>query len=237
MGADDRESREACESLGGGDGVERTTAVVFAGGDPVPARWAAELPPHALIVAADSGLRNAALLGRRPDLVVGDLDSADPADVERAVAAGAAVERHPQAKDRTDLDLALHAALERGARRVVVVGGGGGRLDHFLAGGLLLASAELAAVEVEAFVGDAHLAVIRTERRFSGEPGSLLSLLAVGGAAHGIRTRGLLFALRDETLEPGSTRGVSNRLTRDTAEVSVGDGVLLAVQPDGGTRA
>lgn len=218
------------------DGVP-TTAVVFAGGDPVPTRWAAHLPAGALVIAADSGLRNAAAFGRPPDLVVGDLDSADPADVEDAVASGAEVERHPEAKDRTDLELALLVALDRGARHAIVVGGGGGRVDHFLAGGLLLASPDLAGLEIEAFVGDARLAVVRTHRGFAGEPGSLLSLLAVGGPARGVRTRGLRFPLHGETLAPGSTRGVSNEMEDHRAEVSLDAGVILAVQPDGGSRA
>ncbi len=218
-------------------GGEIHTAVVFAGGDPVPARWALELPGAAFVIAADSGLRNAAVLGRRPDLVVGDLDSADPADVEEAVAGGAEVERHPRAKDRTDLELALLAALDRGARHVTVVGGGGGRVDHFLAGGLLLASPELAELDLQAFVGDARLVVIRTSHRFTGEPGSLLSLLAVGGPAFGVRTRGLRFALHGETLDPGSTRGISNEIEDRSAEVALDAGVILAIQPDGGFRA
>lgn len=212
-------------------------AVVFAGGDPVPARWAGALPPDAFVVAADSGLHNAVSLGRRVDLVVGDLDSADPSELEAAVAHGAAVERHPEAKDRTDLELALLAVLDRGARRVVVVGGAGGRVDHFLAGGLLLASPELAGLDVEAIVGDARLAVVRSSRRFDGEPGSILSLLAIGGPARGVRTRGLRFALHGESLLPGSTRGVSNTLVAASAEVELDAGVLLAIQPDGGTRA
>ena len=62
-------------------------------------------------------------------------------------------------------------------------------------------------------------------------PGSLCSLLPVGGVAHGVRTEGLRFPLHDEDLLPGSTRGVSNEFTAREATVSVRDGVLLAVQP------
>ena len=43
-----------------------------------------------------------------------------------------------------------------------------------------------------------------------GEPGELVSLLAVNGPAEGVTTEGLAYPLRGETLEPGSTRGVSN---------------------------
>ena len=43
-----------------------------------------------------------------------------------------AIERHPAAKDATDLELALDAAIALEPARIVVVGDGGGRLDHLL---------------------------------------------------------------------------------------------------------
>ena len=98
------------------------------------------------VIAADSGLDHAHAPRRRGRLVVGDLDSVDPETLAAAELAGTTVERHPAAKDATDLELALLAARDRGAREIVVVGGHGGRLDHFLANALLLATPALADV-------------------------------------------------------------------------------------------
>ena len=44
-------------------------------------------------------------------------------------------------------------------------------------------------------------------------------------------TEGLDYPLAGETLEAGSSRGVSNVFTGDAATVEVGRGVLLAVRP------
>src|SRR5688572_20257234 len=90
-----------------------SVALVFAGGDPLPEGISERLPADAFVIAADSGLRYAQLLGRRVDLVVGDFDSVDPDDLAAAEASGAAVERHAAAKDATDLELALDAAHAR----------------------------------------------------------------------------------------------------------------------------
>ena len=208
------------------------TALVFAGGDPVPPDVAERLPADdALVIAADSGLEHALALDRRVDLIVGDLDSADPAVVAAAERAGATVETHPVDKDQTDLELALRAAGARGATRVLVVGGYGGRLDHFLANALALAGPAADGVAVEWMTGAAHVTVVRSEAEISGGPGDLCSLLAVGGPAHGVRTRGLRFALDGDDLLPGSTRGVSNELTDPVAHVSVDSGTVLVVQP------
>lgn len=218
--------------MGSNQPVERSeVAVVLLGGAPVEpdgTRW----PDGALVVAADSGVEQAARLGLRVDVAVGDFDSVDPAALAEAEAAGAEVERHPTAKDLTDAALALDAAVARGARRLLVVGGEGGRLDHLLANVLLLASDAYADVEVTALgTGGARLHVVRSRRRVEGEPGELVSLLPVHGPAHGVRTDGLRYPLHGETLHAGTSRGVSNELLAGTAEVAVDDGVLLVVLP------
>jgi len=66
----------------------------------------------------------------------------------------------------------------------------------------------------------------------AGVPGELLTLLPLGGPATGVRTEGLEYPLAGETLEPGTTRGVSNVFTSTGARVTLTDGVLLAVRPE-----
>jgi len=205
---------------------------VFAGGDLPPAAVAAQLPATAFVIAADSGLAAAAALGRRVDLVVGDLDSVDVEALGAARAAGSAVEAHPAEKDQTDLELALDAALARGCRRVTVVGGAGGRLDHLLANLALLAAPRYTGAVIDAWVGTAAVVVVRDEADLVGRPGELVSLVPVGGPARGIRTDGLRYALDDEDLEPGASRGVSNELAADRARVTLRSGTLLAIRPD-----
>jgi thiamine pyrophosphokinase len=208
--------------------------VVLTGGDPVSLALAGDLPPAAYVIAADSGLEQAAILGLHVDLAVGDFDSLGPGALEAATAAGCRVERHPVAKDQTDLELGLRAAVARGARRVIVVGGYGGRLDHFLANVLVLAGADFAGLTVEAFVGEARLSVVRSRVELRRRAGPLVSLLALGGVARGVRTEGLRYPLCDEDLLPGSTRGVSNELVGEVASVTVAAGTVLAVQPGPG---
>ena len=207
------------------------TVLLFTGGDPVDPSVALRLPADAYVIAADSGLGHAVALGRHVDLAVGDFDSVDLVALRAAADAGTTIERHPVAKDETDLELGLAAAVARGAARVIVVGGHGGRVDHFIAGALLLASDRFASVRITAHVGAAVLNVVRDEVVLAGEAGSLVSLLPVGGDAVGVWTDGLEYKLCGETLRAGSTRGVSNVLEATTATVTVGSGELLVVQP------
>lgn len=208
-----------------------TTVVVLSGG-PDSVRTA-DVPAGATVIAADGGAELAELLGLKVDLVVGDMDSIRAetlAGIER-------VERHAAEKDATDLELALVAALRFDPERVLVLGGGGGRLDHLLGGVLLLAAEAYAGVRVDAQLGAAAVHVIRGGRTLHGEPGELISLLAVHGPAKGVVTDGLVYALRRETLEPGSSRGVSNVFAGPQARIALEEGVLLAVRPTGSVTA
>ena len=62
--------------------------------------------------------------------------------------------------------------------------------------------------------------MIRGERTLVGEPGELISLFAVHGPASGVVTEGLVYPLRGETLEPGSSRGVSNVFAAREARIA-----------------
>jgi thiamine pyrophosphokinase len=211
-------------------------AVVVTGGDrPDPALVdVLDLPVEGrVVVAADSGVAHAVALGLVIDVAVGDFDSLDPGLLEAVEAAGTRVERHPTAKDATDLELALDVALDLGAARIVVLGAHGGRLDHFLANAFVLAAPQLAGVEVEALVGEALVSVVRPGHglRFGGRAGDLVTVLPVHGPAEGVRTEGLLYPLHGEVLTIGTTRGVSNVLVATEAVVELTAGVALVVRP------
>lgn len=211
--------------------AERRHVVVLAGGAPV------ELPlPRVLgtidrVVAADGGYATAAVLGLGVDLLVGDLDSITEQDLAAARAAGTTIETHPVDKDRTDLALALDAALAGGPARVTVVGGHGGRLDHLLANVALLAADRYAPLEVTGLLGEAVVTVVRGQVRVPTTPGGLLTLLAMHGPADGVTTDGLAYPLVDARLEPGSSLGVSNRCTAASATITVRHGTVVAIQP------
>ncbi len=208
-----------------------SNVIVVTGGEALDARVLAPLPEGAIVVAADSGIDRALDLGLHVDVAVGDFDSVSAAALRSVTESGAEIERHPTAKDETDLELALDAALARGARRILVLGGDGGRVDHLLGNVMVLTSPKYAAVDLVAEMSSARLTVLRTHAVLSGRPTDLVTLLAVHGPALGVTTDGLRYPLCDEDLQPGSSRGVSNALLETRAEVSLRSGTLVAVQP------
>jgi thiamine pyrophosphokinase len=216
--------------------VGHRQVVVIAGGERAPGPTPA-LASDAFVIAADSGVDYAHAIGRRVDVAIGDFDSVSAAGLARAEEQGARIERHPEAKDKTDLELALDEAMRLDASDVVVLGIGGGRLDHLLANLLLMASPKYARCRLTALDGPMRVHVVhggRPPTDLPGEAGELLTLMPVGGAASGITTEGLRYPLRGEPLHPATTRGVSNVVTVPPASVQLEAGTLLAVFPGQG---
>lgn len=198
--------------------------------------WADDL---ALVVAADGGARSCARLGVALDLVVGDGDSLGGADLDRLKAAGVAVVRAAIDKDETDSELAILAAVARGASRVTVVGAfGGPRLDHELANVGLLALPALAGLDVALLDARARVSLVAApgpdggpvERLLPGPSGALVSLLPLDGEVEGVTTQGLRYPLADEPLPLGPARGLSNVRLGADASVVVRRGRLLIVE-------
>ncbi len=205
-------------------------AIIFANGplsDPASAR--ASLRPGDRLIAADGGLRHLEALGLTPDVLVGDLDSVEPADTARLEASGVPVRRYPARKDETDLELALRLALDEGAGEVVILGGLGGRWDQTLANLLLLAHPDFRAARVRLLDGAQQVYLVQGETRIEGRPGDTVSLIALGGDAHGVTTQGLEYPLMEGTLPFGSTLGISNVLAGERGMVRVREGVVACV--------
>lgn len=204
-------------------------AVVLAGGDPPHPDLV--VPRAHLVVAADSGADRAATLGIDVDVVVGDLDSISPTVLADLRDAGVVVEDHPPDKDATDIALALARAAAADPQWIVLVGGHGGRLDHHLATMAALAAVAVPGRLVEAWMGPGLVTVTVDEVEVDGRTGELVSLLPLGGPVTGVHTHGLRWPLADATLDPWSTRGVSNEVASTPARVTVATGTLAVVRP------
>lgn len=159
------------------------------------------------------------------------------------VAGGTELRRALAAKDESDLELALLAAVGAGADELVVLGAfGGPRLDHALANVGLLVLPALADRRVILLDAGNRLSAIvapgpdggPVRRSLPGRLGAYVSLLPWGGDALGITTEGLAWRLTDEPLRAGPARGLSNVRTDSGAAVTLRAGTLLVVEAASG---
>jgi thiamine pyrophosphokinase len=179
------------------------------------------------VIAADNGMVHAETLELAPELWVGDFDSAPPdlmaryRDVEREV--------YPEAKDASDSELAVDAAVRRGARDIVLVGGFGGQSDHALSHVML--AVKLAREGLTAMVtsGDEEAyPLVPGRHRLDLPLGSRVSLIALSDFG-ALGLSGVQWPLEKRHVLFGSTLTLSNMVT-GACEVTLesGHGVIIA---------
>ena len=211
--------------------------VIVANGDIKDRQSARERLQEAdLVVAANGGTLHCLELNIQPDIVVGDLDSLEADTLQQLKDSHTEVIEHPSRKDATDLELALELAVERGGTRLAILGAVGGRWDQTLANFHLVSSSRWQEQRLEVVDGPQSVYPIHPGSEFElhGETGDLVSLIPFGGDAAGVHSHGLEYALSDETLIHGKSRGISNVLMASPARIWLHSGTLLCLIIHGG---
>jgi thiamine pyrophosphokinase len=224
--------------------AEPANAIIVADGalDADLLRALAVAEPRPWLIAADGGAGQVLAAGLVPDLVLGDLDSISAPDRARLIELGVEVRAVDAAKDESDTELCLLAAVAGGARDIRLLGASAlTRPEHSIANLLLLADPRLDDLDV-AIVG--HGSTIRrvgtpdgaAELTIAGASGDWVSLLPLGATVEGVTTDQLRFPLVDEDLVPGPARGLSNQMLTDRAGVTCRRGRLLVVHTAAGVE-
>ena len=200
-------------------------ALLFANGELTPHT---RIPPADFVIAADGGARHALSLGIEPTLVIGDFDSLSEIEIDGLRQKNIELRQFPPEKDETDLELALRAALDKGATHITLVGLLGGRWDMSLANLLTLAAPQFAALTCTVLVGDTTLHILNggSSLTLTGTPGDTVSAIPLTPTA-GITYEGLAYPLTDAALPFGTPRGVSNEMITSEAAIHLKTGVLL----------
>lgn len=182
------------------------------------------------VIAADAGIGHARMLGLMPELWVGDFDSV-PADLPDDLAA---VPRQvfPPEKDQTDGELAISAALERGATSLVLAGAfGGKRADHaFLHLALAVRLAEGGMDVLLTSGAQEGIPLLPGNAGFDYADGTLFSVLGFSDLA-GLSVTGAKWPLDHVEVAFGSSLTISNEV-KGRLEIALGRGrALLLAHP------
>jgi len=189
---------------------------------------ASRFDPAAFLVAVDGGIDTWRAIRRRPDLFVGDLDSA------RQAPRGIPSRIYPVDKSFSDFSGALDEAWKHHARVVVIAGLLGGRLDHEWANLLEVGAAAPRFAGLLAPSARGLLAVTTAGLSAQTTVGRLVSVFALGGGAK-VTLRGTRWLLSKKRLTPGSL-GLSNIAT-GTVTLDVHEGVAGLVFPVASARS
>ncbi|MDO8754139.1 MAG: thiamine diphosphokinase [Anaerolineales bacterium] len=206
--------------------------IIFANGNlPDPDKAHALLRESDFIIAADGGTHHALALGRTPNIIIGDLDSAT-FDLRPLTEKGTQVIQFPKDKNETDLELAIQHALTLNPEQIIILAALGGRLDQTLGNIALISDSFI--LHPSSFIlhlddGIEEVFFCRDECKINGTVGDIVSLIPWQGEVTGIVTTGLKWTLQNETLYPQKTRGISNEMLNDTATIQIKSGLLLIV--------
>ncbi len=190
-----------------------------------------EISPNSIVIAADGGARTCIKLGIMPHKVIGDFDSLSEDEISILEDAGSEMIQHPVNKNKTDLELALDYAVDKGVTNITLMGLLGERWDMSFANILLLTSNHYEGINFNIVDENNEMFILRGENTLllNGNPGDTVSVIPLSNPTNGITYSGLDWPLKDASLEFGSTRGISNRLSSKIAQIQLKSGILLVI--------
>lgn len=199
-------------------------------GDPAFFRERAAAMGSFLTICCDGAIRHLERLNIKPDMIMGDMDSADAAGLKRFSAGGVRILKYRPDKDATDTQLALECALGVKPEAIEIWGALGGRIDHALANLFLLNLGEQAGIKTSLVDEYCEIFTVAKEASFEESPGQTVSLFALSSKAEGVSLNGFKYPLDNEVLEMSSSRGISNVIVGSPATIRVNEGSLLVVR-------
>lgn len=207
--------------------------IIITGGTITDLQWlAGVINKDDRVICVDGGTKMAAALGLVPEIIIGDMDSVDRAELDRFARLGTAIKEYPAKKDDTDTALAVAEALAGHPDEIVILGALGTRFDHSLANVHLLRVALDWGVRARIVNEYNEISLVdpNTPAVVDGEPGELFSLLPLTEEVTGVHVTGARWPLENATFRVGNPYGISNRLASVQAEITVGSGLLLLIR-------
>ena len=177
-----------------------------------------------LIICADGGYDALVYTTIVPNVVIGDFDSLKanvPKDIE--------VVKYPTDKDKTDLEICIDYALQRGCDTIFLLGALGGRIDHTI--GSLCAMKYILEHGASPMIlnGKSRIYLVDSEVTLSRDYYDYVSLIPCTDTVSGITTTGLKYELNNAQLLKSNSLGISNEFYNNTATVKIEQGLLYVI--------
>ena len=185
------------------------------------------------LFAVDKGIETIVKFGVKPDLLLGDFDSADSVILEEYINNNhIEVVRHNPIKDATDTELAIDKAIEAGADEIYILGATGTRIDHML--GNIHCLYKALSDGVKCVLWDSHnrIELINAPIQIykNNMYGRYVSFIPFNGVVSDLTLKGFKYNLDKYTLECGTSIGVSNEVTEPEALVDFKSGILIYLE-------
>ena len=202
-------------------------AFIYTGGNINPANITEHPKGDDVIIAADSGYRNALALGEAPHILLGDMDSLGDMGVPEKTE----ILQVPAEKDFTDTQLAVDTALKKGASEIIIIGGLDGRLDHTLSNLSILEELDKRRIHAHITNGYNRVRYLNSTSTLIARSGfKYLSLVCLSEKAKGVSVEGCKYPLDNAKLTRDYQFAVSNEIVGNCALISVRKGQLYIIE-------
>ena len=166
-------------------------AILIAGGTPPKKETIKKyIKKNDFIICADSGYDTAISLSLIPDIIIGDMDSVKSRDIdlEKII--------YPSKKDKTDSEIILEYAREKGFNKLFLFGFLGTRFDHTIANlSIVFDYSDLDILIVDDYN---EIKILDKENKIKGKKGDIVSIIPFGEDILKITTKGLEYPLKNE---------------------------------------
>lgn len=181
------------------------------------------------ILCADGGIRLAKELNIIPHMILGDFDSLEKSDINFIETNRIETKRYPAEKNETDTEIALDYLIEMGYDNIILLGCIGSRIDHTLANIYLLKKALYLGITAKIIDDKNIIYLINNHTNIENKKDSIVSLLPFSDVVMGVTTYGLYYPLNNAQLLKEKSRGISNIIIENQAQVQINQGELLII--------
>lgn len=182
------------------------------------------------IIAADSGLVHADLLGIRVNYILGDYDSVDEKVLEKYMD-NTEIVTYPKEKDYTDTDIAIKKALEMMPEKISIIGATGSRYDHAMNN--IFNMKQLLNNGIDCAIYDRNNKIYLKDNRFKilkcDQYGEYISFVPMTEKVK-ISITGTKYNASDLCLCQGMSICQSNEIVDDFAEITIQNGVIIVFE-------
>lgn len=125
----------------------------------------------------------------------------------------------------------MELAIELDASNIIIIGAIGTRLDHTIANIHILKEAIEKDIKVKIVNENNEIELIdKTTKIKKDNEYKYISLIPLTTDAQGVTIKGMKYPLENYTLSVGNSLGVSNEQIEETAEIQIGQGILILIK-------
>ncbi|CAK7021172.1 thiamine diphosphokinase [Tissierella carlieri] len=179
------------------------------------------------IICADGGMNHLAKINKKPNLVMGDLDSISESALNYIKDNNITVEKYSSIKDATDTALAMEYLIDKEYKEIILMGVTGTRQDHTMANIFLLNTLHDKGIKGKIIDDNNIIYLIDNYMELQYLEDKYVSIVPIVEEGIVISLKGFFYNLDREFIKFGSTHGISNKIINEIGIIEIHKGKAL----------